>query len=212
MPQQTKEGSNVPYNKFHYKSGVEMNNVWSDDDNTSVSSSDDEGDTFPAECNNEFDVCFKKWRRHYKDINWRESFPNFGKDNTAHFDLIDDMLPLDIGPFYMALLEKSDSGNHALFGSNPLMAISSQYNIGALNAESFCERIISAGNLVMTDGNTLLDDDELEKLILLRINRNFMTFMRETYAHISKQNFKETIITEEQNIEEQSSAVALIKV
>ena len=122
------------------------------------------------------------------------------------------MLPLDVGPFYMALLEKSNSGKHPLYGFIPLMAISSQYNIGALNAESFCERIISAGNLVMTDGNTLLDDDELEKLILLRINRNFMMFMREKYAHISKQNFKQTIITEEQNIEEQSSAVALIKV
>ena len=51
----------------------------------------------------------------------------------------------------------------------------------------------------MTDGNTLLNDNELEMLILLRINRNFMTFMREQYAHISKQNFKQTIITEEQN-------------
>ena len=58
------------------------------------------------------------------------------------------------------------------------MEMPSQCNIGALNVESFWERIVSAGNLVMTDGNTLLDDDELEKLMLLRINRNFMTFTR----------------------------------
>ena len=51
----------------------------------------------------------------------------------------------------------------------------------------------------MTDGNTLLDDDELEMLILLRMNRDFITSMREKYAHISKQNFKQIIITEEQN-------------
>ena len=126
-------------------------------------------------------------------------FPNFDKGTSPPFDLIDDMLPLDVGPFYMSLLEKSHSGKHPNFGFIPLMAISSQYNIGALNAESFCERIISAGNLVMTDGNTLLNDNELEMLILLRINRDFMTFMQEKYAHISKQNFKQTIITEEQN-------------
>ena len=57
----------------------------------------------------------------------------------------------------------------------------------------------------------MLNDDELEMLVLLRINRDFMTFMREKYAHVSKQKFKQTIITEEQNNEEQSSMVALIK-
>ena len=88
-----------------------------------------------------------------------------------------------------------------MFGFIPLMEISSQYNIGALNAE-ICERIISAGNLVMTDENTLLDDTELGMLLLLHINRDFITFMREKYVHISKQNFQQTIITEEQNDKE----------
>ena len=74
-----------------------------------------------------------------------------------------------------------------------------EYNIGALNAEIFCERIISTGNLVMIDGHTLLNDIELEMLILLRINRDFVKFRQEKYVHISKQNFKQTIITEEQN-------------
>ena len=47
-------------NKFHFKSGVEMNKIWSDYDNISVSSLDEEKDVFPAECNNEFDGGFKK--------------------------------------------------------------------------------------------------------------------------------------------------------
>ena len=64
----------------------------------------------------------------------------------------------------------------------------------------------------MADGNTLLDDDELEMLISLRMNRDFIMFVQEKYARISKQNFKQTIIAEEQNNEEQSSMVALIKV
>ena len=33
-------------------------------------------------------------------------------------------------------------------------------------------------SLVLTEGNTLLDDAELEMLIMLRMNRDFMEFMR----------------------------------
>ena len=34
-------------------------------------------------------------------------------------------------------------------------------HIGTLMAESFCERVLSCANLVVTDGNTLLDDPEV---------------------------------------------------
>ena len=60
----------------------------------------------------------------------------------------------------------------------------------------FCERVLSAANLIMTDGNTLLDDAELEMLTILRINRNFMEFMRANYNAESRQNFKQTLIDE----------------
>jgi hypothetical protein len=33
----------------------------------------------------------------------------------------------------------------------------------------------------MADGNTLLNDKTLEMLVVLRMNRNFMVFMRENY-------------------------------
>ena len=46
--------------------------------------------------------------------------------------------------------------------------------IGALNAESFCERVLSAGNLVVHEGNTLLPKDEVEMLTVLCINRGWM--------------------------------------
>ena len=49
----------------------------------------------------------------------------------------------------------------------------------------------------MIDRNTLLDDNELETLMLLFINSDFMTFIREKLSHISKQNFKQKIIIEE---------------
>jgi hypothetical protein len=68
--------------------------------------------------------------------------------------------------------------------------------IGALNSESFCERVLSACNLVMTEGNTLLGNDELEKLTLLRINRGFMEYMRAEYPNVSKQPFNQTVVQE----------------
>ena len=46
--------------------------------------------------------------------------------------------------------------------------------VGGNLAESHCERTISAANLIMSDGRTLLGDDILEKLCVLRMNRGYM--------------------------------------
>ena len=67
---------------------------------------------------------------------------------------------------------------------------------GALNAESFCERVLSCANDVLTEGNTLLSDEELEMLVVLRMNRKFMRFMREHYSSMLSQQFGQTIIRE----------------
>ena len=39
----------------------------------------------------------------------------------------------------------------------------------------------------MTEGNTLLDEEEMEKLTLLKMNKEFMKFMRKHYNHLTKQ-------------------------
>ena len=57
------------------------------------------------------------------------------------------------------------------FTNTPAMASCSFAEIGALMAESFCERVLSAGNLVVNEGNTLLANEEVEMLTILRINR-----------------------------------------
>ena len=66
--------------------------------------------------------------------------------------------------------------------------------LGALNSEGFCERMLRAAGHVLTEGNTLLKSAELEKLTLLRMNKNFMRFMREHYNHVSQQQFKQTVV------------------
>jgi hypothetical protein len=46
--------------------------------------------------------------------------------------------------------------------------------VGGNLAESHCERCISAANLIMTDGKTLMSSDLLEQLCVLRMNRKYM--------------------------------------
>ena len=46
----------------------------------------------------------------------------------------------------------------------------------------------------MTDGHTVMKQDSLEKLVVLRMNRDFMQYMRKKYNHLTKQQFGQTLI------------------
>ena len=54
--------------------------------------------------------------------------------------------------------------------------------------------MISVGNYVVTEGNTLLNDNDIEVLILLLINFEFMEFMRSKYGNLPRHQFNMTII------------------
>ena len=47
---------------------------------------------------------------------------------------------------------------------------------------------------VLTEGNTLLADEELGMLVILRMNRDFMQFMHKHYNHLSKNHFGKIIV------------------
>jgi hypothetical protein len=68
--------------------------------------------------------------------------------------------------------------------------------IGALNAESFAERVNSVAKLILTTLNANLSDEDLEKLVVLRMNRNVMSYMRKHYFNEIKalQPFNMTVI------------------
>ena len=51
---------------------------------------------------------------------------------------------------------------------------------------------------MITNGNTLLSDEELEMIVVLRMNREFMQFMRANYAAEAKQVFNQTVVRDEQ--------------
>ena len=103
-------------------------------------------------------------------IDWAAQFPDAKLPTQP--DLVNDLMKLHMGIFYRKLIA-SDPGQRS-YGFIPLMAACSSGQIGALNSESFCKRVLSAGNLVVDEGNTLLDPEEVEMLTVLRINRTFI--------------------------------------
>ena len=64
------------------------------------------------------------------------------------------------------------------------MAIASEGMMCAVMAASFCERVNSRANLVVTEGNSLLSQEEIDKLVVLRMNKEVMKFMRKNYPEI----------------------------
>ena len=57
------------------------------------------------------------------------------------------------------------------------------------------ERVLSCANNVLTEGNSLLSDEELEMLVVLRMNRKFMEYMRKHYNHLTKDHFGKTVVS-----------------
>ena len=145
----------------------------------------------------EFDACFKRYVKWCSQIDWRKMFPT--SKLPLELDVLDDLRDADLGVVFRAMTKHD--GDRTEFGFLPYMATHSRASVGSLLASSFCERINSAANLIVTKGNTLLADKEVDMCTTLRINKNFMSFMREHYADVSLQQFKMTVLTEHENAE-----------
>ena len=55
--------------------------------------------------------------------------------------------------------------------------------------------ILFEANDVCHNGNTLLDTEEINMLVVLRMNREFIQHMRKIYPKLSGQNFNGTLVT-----------------
>ena len=77
------------------------------------------------------------------------------------------------------------------FGYLPMMSVTT---LGDLNAESFCEWVLSCLTsclkLVVSDLHVSLKPDEIRIFVMLRINREFMEYMRATYPNTPLSEFK----------------------
>ena len=50
--------------------------------------------------------------------------------------------------------------------------------LGSLNTESFCDRVVSCLKLVVSDLHVCLKAEEIRMLVMFRMNREFMEYMR----------------------------------
>ena len=81
------------------------------------------------------------------------------------------------------------------------MATCPKGSIGSLLASSLCERINSCANQVLTLRNTLFGHGEMEKLVMCRMNRDFMVLMRKNYPQVADEQFEFGILKAEDNEE-----------
>jgi len=134
---------------------------------------------------------FKKWVK--MKVDWKALYPNEDWP-SGNLDVIKDLMKLDVGVLYKKL--ESTDPNRMKYGFLPLMASCSLGQLGALNAESYAERVNSMGKLVLMDANSLLSDKEVSMLVVLRMNEQFMQHMRTHYKKYLKQleRFGRTVI------------------
>ena len=152
----------------------------------------------PVDLRAEFGASHLRYRQYCKNIKWHEVFPELGIPDRP--DLLADLMAVGIGKIILRTIEIDKS--RELFGYLPYMCTGSSASISKLLTQSFAERVNSAGNLVVSKGNTLLADDEVDMLVTLRMNREFMIYMRKNYPRVSRQDFKMAVLTELQNREE----------
>ena len=142
---------------------------------------------------------FKHWRSKTIEINYmshfRELQPKIVDDKVIlihediPMDIVADLMTLKVGSLYTAM------SKDLKLGYLPPLAQASKGQIGTLNAESVCERGLSFEKLVMTEGNTLLSNEETEMINVLRMNQVFMDYMRTRSPHTSKQRLNQTVVS-----------------
>ena len=74
-----------------------------------------------------------------------------------------------------------------LWNNMSMIAVST---LGSLNDESFCECVLSSVKLVVSDLHVSLKPSEIRMLVILRMNRGFMEYMRKTYPNTPLSEFR----------------------
>jgi hypothetical protein len=145
----------------------------------------------------EFDKVFKRYRKRCGTIDWKTEFQGLDLPAPPVVLVPTDLLEVNVASLITKIMKEDP--DRALYGYLPYMATHSRASLGTVLASSFAERINSGGSIIVTKGNTLLADEEIDICTTLRMNRGFMTFMRTHYCDISRQQFKMSVVTEEQN-------------
>ena len=132
----------------------------------------------------EFKMVIKKWVRWKPD--WKKLFPSHqfttkrnedtGVETLAP-DPVEELIHIDMSVL-MKWIEWHNEENKNVFGYLPMMCRLSPCQLGALNAQSFVERMNSCAKLIVSDKRTNLDHGLIDKLVVLRMNLKFMIYCR----------------------------------
>jgi len=142
-----------------------------------------------------FKSAISKWLK--LKLNWRQEFPNLpnhtpppirndneetpfaAQDSSVKVSKVqlDDLADADIASLYKRLLSSPNNP----YGELPEIALT---YIGSYNVESFNQRCELAVKLIMKKGASVLNKEELNKVICLRVNGDYMEFMKNTYPEI----------------------------
>jgi hypothetical protein len=130
---------------------------------------------------NEFNKSFNEYIKQSAKIKWSE-VPGV-QVPTLRKLMWQDLWEADMGYVLRHFFLKDDPEG-TKYGYLPKMALASKGMMCALMASSFCERINSCAVEVVDERNTLLSQDEIDKVTVLRMNKEFMEFMRKEYPEV----------------------------
>jgi len=88
----------------------------------------------------------------------------------------------------MNTIERYNKENNNTFGYLPMMCHLSPCQLGALNAQSFVERMNSCAKLIVGEKRTNLKHELIDKLVILRMNHKFMIYCRGKRGSIGRVN------------------------
>jgi len=101
----------------------------------------------------------------------------FNESPPVQYDLMADLLHVNMFKVYSDMLRseslRMQKGQSTKFGYLPMMTVTT---LGTLNAQSFCDRVLSCVKLVVSDLHVSLKAEEIHMLVMLRMNHEFMEY------------------------------------
>lgn len=129
----------------------------------------------------EFEDLFGRWIRACYEFDWStvqgEGFDCAPGEDMQGTTPLRKLLKAPVGEALKKLAEQG-------LGKLTRMATHSPVSIGAVLSQSFCERVNSCANLLLTLANTVLNDEELGILVVLRMNAELFSMLRTLYKDV----------------------------
>ena len=152
----------------------------------------------------DFQKHFARWRVTIRNIDsveggWAKLFPECNLPSKP--DPIRHLRTVPLMKFYTAMkAEKSKRGN-PMYGLLPDLALFSRACVGALGASSYCERIASGGNNIVTDKSCSLSNRNVNILTTMKMNADFVDFLKDRYAAVKAEELINEVRNQDGDIE-----------